>query len=80
MAESSAATTAVEEFSAYDLRLRSIDREPGEPINLCSGCGEVAYWSVWLHTPEWGSGNAGLTVVRCTPCAITALVREAVNA
>lgn len=74
-ATASAAT--VEEFSAYDLRLRSLDRQRGEPINLCSTCGHAAFWSVWLHTPDWGTGNAGLTLVLCTPCALAAVTKEA---
>ena len=70
-----------EDFSAYDLRLRSIDRAEGEPINLCSECPDdqtrVAYWSVWLHTPEWGTGNAGATRVLCTEHALGLVEEEA---
>lgn len=59
-----------EPLSRFDLRLRSLDLEPGEPICLCSGCGGVASWSVWLHTPEWGRGEAGDTRVLCNPCSL----------
>jgi hypothetical protein len=62
--------------SAYDLRLRSLDRIPGEPINLCSTCNGVASWSVWLHTPEW-MPNGGLTLVLCTPHALGRVATEA---
>lgn len=70
------AALEVEEFSAYDLRFRSIDRKPGDPINLCSTCHERAAWSIWLHTPEWGSGNSGATYVLCTPHAIERVLGE----
>jgi hypothetical protein len=62
-------------LARYDLRLRSLDRAPGEPINLCSRCESQAYWSVWLHTPEWGP-NGGVTYVLCTVHALAALVEE----
>lgn len=74
----SAAT--VEEFSTFDLRLRSLDREKGEPFYTCSGCNDLASWSVWLHTPEWGTGNAGATRVLCTTCALKAVAKEATRA
>lgn len=73
---------SVEKFSAYDLRLRSLDRKEGEPINLCSECregGRIAYWSVWLHTPEWGTGNAGATRVVCTEHALALVEAEAIT-
>lgn len=73
--EASAAT--VEPLASFDLRMRHIDREPGDPINLCSTCHQPAHWSVWLHTPEWGTGDAGLTLVLCTRDAIEAIEREA---
>lgn len=67
-----------EPLSAYDLRLRSLDRGTrvrGEGINLCSTCGSIAYWSVWLHTPEWGP-QGGATYVLCTKDALAALQEE----
>lgn len=64
--------SATEPLSVYDLRLRSLDRLPGEPINLCSMCGNPAHWSVWLHTPEWGS-QGGVTLVLCTVDALDQL-------
>lgn len=77
MSDDPVATAAtVEEFSAYDLRFRSIDRQPGDPINLCSTCHEPAPWSIWLHTPEWGTGNAGATYVLCTRHAIERVLKE----
>ena len=69
-------TEGQETFARYDLRMRSIDRKPGEPIDLCP-CGAVAEWSVWLHTPEWGRGNAGETRVSCYSCAIADIAIEA---
>lgn len=66
-----------EPLAAFDLRLRSLDRRAGEPLNACSGCGGIASWSVWLHTPEWGPGNAGLTLVMCRACALEQIEKEA---
>lgn len=63
-------------LSAFDLRFRSLDPLPGEPINLCSACLDPAKWSIWLHTPEWGPGDAGDTRVLCTPHAIERVLRE----
>lgn len=65
-----------ERFSAYDLRFRSLDRQPHEPIYTCSECRDLAEWSIWLHTPEWGTGNAGDTRVLCTPHAIERVLAE----
>jgi hypothetical protein len=63
-------------LARYDLRLRSLDPEPGEPIWLCSTCDEPAHWSVWLHTPEWGP-QGGDTRVLCTIDALSWLTGEA---
>ena len=60
-------------LSAYDLRLRSLD---GDGFSSCA-CGWRARWSVWLHTPEWGTGEAGLTRVVCTGCALALVSAEA---
>lgn len=64
-----------EPLSRFDLRLRSLDRQPDEPISLCSKCAGPAYWSVWLHTPEWGP-EGGATYVLCTKDALDALTEE----
>lgn len=66
------------ELSRYDLRLRSLDRKPGEPVYECSRCGLVARCSVWLHTPEWGP-NGGATRVLCTMHAVELIADEARN-
>ena len=63
-------------LSRYDLRLRSLDRQPGEPISLCSDCDEPASWSVWLHTPEW-MRTGGATYVLCTRHALNQVTIEA---
>lgn len=66
-----------EKFAAYDLRIRSIDRQPGEPVYYCPRChAPVAEWSVWLHTPEWGPGDAGETRVLCARCALDVVAHE----
>ena len=57
-------------LSAYDLRLRSLD-EPRE-LHLCTVCDAHAFWSVWLHSPEW-SANGGSTMILCTPCALASV-------
>jgi hypothetical protein len=67
------AVALVDPLSTYDLRLRSLDLEPGDPIYLCSECDEPAQWSVWLHTPEWGP-QGGMTRVLCLIHAL-AIVR-----
>lgn len=68
-----------EVLARYDLRLRSLDRQSDEPIYLCSVCDRAAAWSVWLHTPEWGS-QGGATYVRCTAHALRALTEAAEEA
>jgi hypothetical protein len=68
--------TAEGSYAAFDLRLRSIDRKPGEPISLCSDCQDHASWSVWLHTPVWSS-DGGLTLVLCTRHALNTVTIEA---
>lgn len=65
-------------LSFFDLRMRSLDRNPGDPISLCSECEADADWSVWLHTPEWGN-SGGLTLVRCTGHALEAITTVAVS-
>ncbi|MCW2601845.1 MAG: hypothetical protein JWM02_3674 [Frankiales bacterium] len=71
--------SVVPDLSSYDLRLRSLDREPGEPIWLCSTCDCPADWSVWLHTPEWGA-QGGDTRVLCTVDALYLLAQAAYDA
>lgn len=72
-AEKDKAVTS-EPLARYDLRLRSLDRQPGDPISLCcaAGCQRTAVWSVWLHTPDWGP-QGGATLVRCHRHAFAAL-------
>ena len=62
-----------EKLSPYDLRMRSI-----RPGYLCSGCNSLAYWSVWLHTPDWPA-NGGETRVLCSLCALNAISEAATD-
>jgi hypothetical protein len=65
-------------LAKFDLRLRSVDRQLGEPVPLCGRCPERALWSAWFHMPGWGNG--GLTLVLCTEHALEALETEARHA
>lgn len=62
-----------ESLPAFDLRLRSLE---GDEYSACN-CGLQATWSVWLHTPEWGSGLAGETRVTCFGCGLGLLASAA---
>lgn len=75
MSQTDSGPSVTEPLSRYDLRLRSLDRGRGEDIYLCSRCDDVAYWSVWLHTPDWGS-DGGATYVLCTTHALAAVAEE----